>query len=150
VIGMRASDADRDRVADALAEALAEGRLTADEHGARLDAAYAAKTCAELDAIVGDLPGVAARDRTIAAPRPPERRPWLLAVAAGLGGFVARLAGSGRSRRRDGIAADRAAVRRPQRQEIVAVRRDRNRAARELRRRGQWDRRTRRYPRRSR
>lgn len=53
---MRASDADRDRVADQLREALAEGRLTADEHAERLDAAYNAKTYAELAPIVRDLP----------------------------------------------------------------------------------------------
>jgi hypothetical protein len=53
---MRASDADRDRVADQLREALAEGRLTADEHAERLDAIYQAKTYAELAPIVHDLP----------------------------------------------------------------------------------------------
>ncbi|MBK3646407.1 DUF1707 domain-containing protein, partial [Streptomyces sp. MBT33] len=35
--GLRASDADRDRVADLLREALAEGRLTADEHVERVE-----------------------------------------------------------------------------------------------------------------
>jgi hypothetical protein len=53
---MRASDADRDRVADQLREALAEGRLTAEEHAERLDAVYEAKTYAELAPIVHDLP----------------------------------------------------------------------------------------------
>ncbi len=53
---MRASDADRDRVADQLREALAEGRLTADEHAERLDSVYKAKTYAELAPIVHDLP----------------------------------------------------------------------------------------------
>lgn len=53
---MRASDADRDRVADQLREALVEGRLTADEHAERLDAVYRAKTYAELAPIVADLP----------------------------------------------------------------------------------------------
>ncbi|MGH3375801.1 MAG: DUF1707 SHOCT-like domain-containing protein [Actinoallomurus sp.] len=53
---MRASDADRDRVADQLREALAEGRLTAEEHAERLDAVYAAKTYADLAPIVHDLP----------------------------------------------------------------------------------------------
>jgi hypothetical protein len=54
---MRASDADRDRVADLLREALAEGRLSPEEHAERLDAVYAAKTYAELEPIVADLPG---------------------------------------------------------------------------------------------
>jgi Domain of unknown function (DUF1707)/Cell wall-active antibiotics response 4TMS YvqF len=53
---MRASDADRDRVADQLREAMAEGRLTAEEHAERLDAVYQAKTYAELAPIVHDLP----------------------------------------------------------------------------------------------
>jgi hypothetical protein len=53
---MRASDADRDRIADQLREALAEGRLTSDEHAERLDAAYKARTYAELAPIVHDLP----------------------------------------------------------------------------------------------
>jgi len=41
---LRASDADRDRVAAVLGEALATGRLTSLEHADRLDAAYTAKT----------------------------------------------------------------------------------------------------------
>ncbi|WP_370666384.1 DUF1707 domain-containing protein, partial [Streptomyces sp. IBSBF 2507] len=46
---LRASDADRDRVADMLREALAEGRLTADEHAERVEGVLAAKTVGELD-----------------------------------------------------------------------------------------------------
>ncbi|REE99698.1 DUF1707 SHOCT-like domain-containing protein [Thermomonospora umbrina] len=53
---MRASDADRDRIADRLREALAEGRLTPDEHSDRIDAVYRARTYAELAPIVADLP----------------------------------------------------------------------------------------------
>ncbi|MGW8378755.1 DUF1707 domain-containing protein [Streptomyces sp. ODS28] len=53
---VRASDADRDRVADILREALAEGRLDAEEHSQRLDAVYAAKTVGELRPLVRDLP----------------------------------------------------------------------------------------------
>lgn len=54
---MRISDADRDRVAAVLSNALAEGRLTAEEHSERLDAIYAARTQAEIAPIVSDLPG---------------------------------------------------------------------------------------------
>lgn len=54
--GMRASDADRDRIAQILADALAEGRLTSEEHSDRLDSLYAVKTVGELDVLVGDLP----------------------------------------------------------------------------------------------
>ncbi|MGK5639132.1 DUF1707 SHOCT-like domain-containing protein, partial [Streptomyces sp. URMC 126] len=58
---LRASDADRDRIADILREALAEGRLTPDEHADRVDAAYRARTVGELEPLVRDLPAGAAR-----------------------------------------------------------------------------------------
>ncbi|MFF8830326.1 DUF1707 domain-containing protein [Streptomyces sp. NPDC015131] len=53
---LRASDADRDRIADILREALAEGRIDAEEHGERVDAVYRAKTLGELEPLVRDLP----------------------------------------------------------------------------------------------
>ncbi|AQT74203.1 MULTISPECIES: DUF1707 SHOCT-like domain-containing protein [Streptomyces] len=53
---LRASDADRDRIAQVLGDALAEGRLTAEEHSERLDTLYAVKTVGELEALVRDLP----------------------------------------------------------------------------------------------
>jgi hypothetical protein len=53
---MRASDADRERVANVLREAAGDGRLTMDELDERLDAVYAAKTYAELEPITHDLP----------------------------------------------------------------------------------------------
>jgi Domain of unknown function (DUF1707)/Cell wall-active antibiotics response 4TMS YvqF len=53
---LRASDKDRDRAASVLNEALAEGRLTAQEHSERLDAIYAAKTHADLVPLLEDLP----------------------------------------------------------------------------------------------
>ncbi|MGW0811103.1 DUF1707 SHOCT-like domain-containing protein [Nonomuraea sp. NPDC002799] len=56
----RASDADRDRVAAVLGEALATGRLTSVEHADRLDVAYTAKTVGELVPITRDLPEVSA------------------------------------------------------------------------------------------
>jgi hypothetical protein len=92
---MRASDADRDRVADQLREALAEGRLTAEEHAERLDAVYAAKTYAELAPIVHDLPatgGVPVPEEPVAAagptvrddlPPPQSRTPNIVAVFSG-------------------------------------------------------------------
>ena len=54
--GMRASDRDRDQVAEVLREAAAEGRLSMDELDERLDLVYAAKTYAELVPITADLP----------------------------------------------------------------------------------------------
>jgi hypothetical protein len=53
---LRASDADRDRAASVLNEALAEGRLTAEEHSERLDSIYTAKTHADLVPLLEDLP----------------------------------------------------------------------------------------------
>lgn len=57
---LRASDADRDRVAAVLGEALATGRLTSVEHADRLDVAYTAMTVGELVPITRDLPEVSA------------------------------------------------------------------------------------------
>jgi hypothetical protein len=54
---MRISDADRDRAASVLSDAMAEGRLTAEEHSARLDGIYAAKTQADIAPFLSDLPG---------------------------------------------------------------------------------------------
>ncbi|WP_318836466.1 DUF1707 SHOCT-like domain-containing protein [Actinomadura rudentiformis] len=54
---LRASDADRDRVADRLREALAEGRITPEEHAERIDVVYRAKTYADLEPVLRDLPG---------------------------------------------------------------------------------------------
>ncbi|MDB1086923.1 DUF1707 domain-containing protein [Streptomyces sp. ACA25] len=53
---VRASDADRDRIADILREALAEGRLDSEEHAERIDAVYRAKTVVELEPLIRDLP----------------------------------------------------------------------------------------------
>jgi hypothetical protein len=84
--GLRASDADRDRAASVINEALAEGRLTADEHSDRLDAIYAAKTQADLVPLLEDLPaaGTAAEPAPTptAAPRTgPTRR--IIAILSG-------------------------------------------------------------------
>ncbi|MEU8433657.1 DUF1707 domain-containing protein [Streptomyces sp. NPDC029216] len=68
--GMRASDADRDRIAQILSDALAEGRLTAEEHAERLDTLYAVKTVGELEVLVRDLPAGAAAAAAHRAPAP--------------------------------------------------------------------------------
>src|SRR5579875_3057437 len=52
---LRAADADRERVAALLAEAAADGRLTADEHAERCGRAYAARTLGELAELTADL-----------------------------------------------------------------------------------------------
>lgn len=55
---MRASNADRERVAAILHNALSEGRITVQELEERLDIVYAAKTLAELEPPISDLPAV--------------------------------------------------------------------------------------------
>lgn len=54
---MRASDHDRELVADVLNTAYAEGRITHEELTERLDATWAAKTFDQLAPITGDLVG---------------------------------------------------------------------------------------------
>lgn len=71
---LRASDADRDRTADILRDALAEGRLTAEEHAERVEGALAAKTVGELEPLVRDLPGEH-RTRATRAHQPPPNHP---------------------------------------------------------------------------
>jgi Domain of unknown function (DUF1707)/Cell wall-active antibiotics response 4TMS YvqF len=99
---MRASDSDRDRVADQLREAMAEGRLTAEEHAERLDAVYQAKTYAELAPIVHDLPatgGVGPPEGSAAASGGPVVRDDLPPPHAGTPNIVAIFGGAERSGR---------------------------------------------------
>ena len=71
---LRASDADRERIAERLRHATGEGRLSPDELEERLEAVFAARTYGELDAVVADLPGTPVRrrksSRTLALPHP--------------------------------------------------------------------------------
>lgn len=53
---LRASDADREQVAEFLRHAAGEGRLLVDELEDRLGAALSAKTYAGLDVVIADLP----------------------------------------------------------------------------------------------
>jgi hypothetical protein len=79
---MRASDADRDRVAAVLRDAHADGRLAQDELLERLGATYEARTYGDLDRLVADLPRPARTPATRPtvgpvtrpAPVPPARR----------------------------------------------------------------------------
>jgi hypothetical protein len=54
-----ASDSERDAAVQMLNDAFAEGRLTADEHGDRVRAAFAGRTWPELARLTADLPGPA-------------------------------------------------------------------------------------------
>jgi hypothetical protein len=53
--GLRAADADREVVRSLLADAYADGRLTREEHDARLTAVLQAVTLADLPPVVADL-----------------------------------------------------------------------------------------------
>jgi hypothetical protein len=57
---MLAADADRDRVAGILSTAYSEGRLSRDEYDARLESALSARSYADLDHVVTDLPAAQA------------------------------------------------------------------------------------------
>jgi hypothetical protein len=57
---MRAADADRDRMAAILGTAYSEGRLSRDEYDARLERVLSARTYADLDHVVTDLPAAQA------------------------------------------------------------------------------------------
>jgi hypothetical protein len=75
---MRASDVERDEVLVRLHGAFAEGRLTEAELDERTEAALAARTHAELDLLLADLPAAAGRP---AAPALPSPRPGRVQVA---------------------------------------------------------------------
>lgn len=78
---LRASDADRDRIADLLRDALAEGRLTADEHAERVEGVLNAKTVGELDVFIQDLP-IAHQHRATPGYAPAPNRPTDGAIPA--------------------------------------------------------------------
>ena len=76
--GLRVGDAERDAVAELLREHHVAGRLQGDEFQERLDRCMDAKTHADLDELVADLPGPAAQARDRRGRRP--WRPWPLAL----------------------------------------------------------------------
>ncbi|MDG4859097.1 DUF1707 domain-containing protein [Streptomyces sp. T-3] len=65
---LRASDADRERVAERLRDAVAEGRLDMEEFEERLDAAYKARTYSELEPLTLDLPATGTNAALASAP----------------------------------------------------------------------------------
>jgi hypothetical protein len=91
----RASDADRDRAADLLNAAYGAGRLSKDEYDARLENAFAARTYADLDQLVTDLPVMraamepaVATTSTVVTPVAKTNRLAIASVACGLAQFV--------------------------------------------------------------
>ena len=78
---IRASDADRDVVVDALREAYTEGRLTRDEFDERMSAAYVSRTWGQLRELTADLPvqpvlGADVPGRQLPVPAPSPYPPW--------------------------------------------------------------------------
>jgi hypothetical protein len=79
---IRASDADRDVVVDALRQAFSEGRLTLDEFDERMSAAYVSRTWGQLRELTADLPvqpvlGADVPGRQLSTPPgPPPYPPW--------------------------------------------------------------------------
>jgi hypothetical protein len=72
---MRAGDADRQRVADRLREALDEGRLSLYEFDERVQQAYGAKTYGDLNGLLDDLPTVVPAHQAQLATTPPTPTP---------------------------------------------------------------------------
>lgn len=82
---LRASDADRERVAEQLRDALAEGRLDMEEFEERLEATYKARTYGELTPITRDLPGPAAAAPVSMVKQPAESGSWAGRIVGGEG-----------------------------------------------------------------
>jgi hypothetical protein len=81
---LRASDTDRERVADRLREAAAQGQITMDELEERLETTYSAKTFGDLVPVTADLPAHAGVGAGI----------LLAPGSAPTGGAVARIGGT--------------------------------------------------------
>jgi hypothetical protein len=79
-----ASHADREQVVDRLKTAFVEGRLTKDEHDARVGQAFAARTYADLAALTADIPAgpAEARPRHPRVQAPADNRAVALRLAA--------------------------------------------------------------------
>ena len=83
---VRASDAEREQVADALRRAAGDGRLASDELEERLTAAYGARTRGELGPLTADLPAPPAAP---GSGRPPVRpASWTAGLSERLGAWL--------------------------------------------------------------
>jgi len=82
--GIRASDAERDATLDRLSAATGDGRLTLEEFSQRMDRATTAKTRAELDRLVADLPTDVGAASSAVAERGPGRTSWHISPIGGL------------------------------------------------------------------
>jgi len=77
--GMRAGDADRQRIADQLKSALDEGRLDLNEYDERVQRAYSARTYGDLDGLLDDLPGTVGVQHSQVQPHSPAPQPAAVA-----------------------------------------------------------------------
>ncbi|MEU6402144.1 DUF1707 domain-containing protein [Streptomyces sp. NPDC046985] len=82
---LRASDADRERTAEILRDALAEGRLDMAEFEERLETTYQARTYGELEPVTRDLPAGRGVDAPAVSLRkePVERGGWAGRIVGG-------------------------------------------------------------------
>jgi Domain of unknown function (DUF1707) len=89
---LRASDEQRERAAQEIREHFAAGRLTDEELGERVHAAYSARTEGELKALLADLPNLPAtpaqQKAELAARRRQLQRRLLQQTGGGLSAFV--------------------------------------------------------------
>ena len=82
--GIRASDAERDATLERLSAATGDGRLTLEEFSQRMDRATTAKTRAELDRLVADLPIGPGAAGSVVAGRGLGRPSWQISPIGGL------------------------------------------------------------------
>ncbi|MEV0129272.1 DUF1707 domain-containing protein [Dactylosporangium sp. NPDC050688] len=87
---LRASDADRERVAEVLRTSAAEGRLGLDELDERLRAVYAARTYADLEPLLADLPAPSTAVSLEGVPPRPGETPEKSGAVAVMSGFSRR------------------------------------------------------------
>jgi Domain of unknown function (DUF1707)/Cell wall-active antibiotics response 4TMS YvqF len=80
---VRASDAERDATVERLSVATGDGRLTLEEFSQRMDRATTARTRAELDRLVADLPAEAAT-AAVAGRAPAAASAWHVSPIGGL------------------------------------------------------------------
>jgi Domain of unknown function (DUF1707)/Cell wall-active antibiotics response 4TMS YvqF len=84
VAGIRASDAERDATTERLSAATGDGRLTLEEFSQRMERATTARTRAELDRLVADLPADAGAAGTVVAGRAAAGPSWHVSPIGGL------------------------------------------------------------------
>lgn len=90
---LRASDADRERVAEVLRDAVAEGRLDMEEFEERLEATYKARTYGELTPITADLPAPGVTPPPVNMVKEPvESGSWAGRIVGGEGSSTAAVA----------------------------------------------------------